>query len=87
MCCTVRVNDHSSQARLGYELQSDRDVDRLLQQHLHTFLAQCLAQVHELGRVAGPPVFEVIHPRGVLPGGRLGPALNNTLVAFVKGVL
>jgi hypothetical protein len=81
------VHDHSAQARLGDELQSDRDVDRLLQQRLYAFLAQGLAQVHELRRVARPPMFEVIHPREVLPGGRLGPALNNTLVALIKGVL
>ena len=38
-------------------------------------------------RIARPAVLEVSQPGEVLPGGRLAPALDDTLVALVVGVL
>ncbi len=81
------VDDDGRQAGLGDELQREGHIDRLLQQGLHTFFAHGLAEVDQSGGVAGPAVLEVIHTREVLPGGRLGPALNDALVALVESVL
>jgi hypothetical protein len=81
------VDDDGGQTGLGDELQGKGHIDRLLQQGLHTYFAHGLAEVDQLGGVAGPAVLEVIHAREVLPGGRLGPALNDALVALLEGVL
>ncbi len=57
------------------------------QQLLHTFFAEQLAKLHQGGGVAGAVVFKVRLAREELPGWRLAPALHDTLVRLVEGVL
>ena len=80
------AHDHSSRAQLGDEIQSDRHLDCLFQQHVHGFLAHSLAREQELGQVAGTAEHETIHPREVLQGEVLGSAQNDSLVVLGDGV-
>jgi hypothetical protein len=53
---------------------------------LLTNTAQQFKELDQLGWVARPAVFKVFVTRKVLPSGRLAPALDDVLVAFVEGV-
>ncbi len=82
-----RVHNDGGQAGLGYELQGESYIDRLLQHGLYTFFAHGLAEMEELSGVTGPAVLEVIHAPEALPGRRLGPAFDDAFSALVEGVL
>ena len=65
----------------GNQFQGDRHFNGAGQKFSHAFFAQQLAELDQLGRVAGPTVFKVFVARKVLPSGYLTPALDKVFVA------
>ncbi len=81
------VHDHRGQRALVDQFEVHRRIDGARQQRLNAFFTQQTAKTHQQRRVAGPAVLEIILTRKILPGRRLGPALDDGLIALVECML